>query len=212
MDEALAAYLAAVDARRRSGDDPELIGRIVPRSPRWAPVGRCESRITRSPAYSLVQESLGRNQRSTPRRAVDRLKWSRGRVPRPRVAHRWPAKIAKPAGSHRRRPSRSFAGQDAPDPTLQYRAYDVLSLLYWHAGETDNYRKVTELEAELIEQLPSRRDRLDVLIGMVDVRMDEGHYRAALELAEQAFAESDGLSLHERMHIVPRHLGVGDAG
>ena len=35
---------------------------------------------------------------------------------------------------------------------------------------------------------------------MVDVRMDEGHGEGFLELAEQAFAESDGLSLHERMH------------
>ena len=58
MDEALEAYLAAVDARRRSGDDPELIGRIVPRSPRWPP-GRFRKVPDQSAAYSLVQESLG---------------------------------------------------------------------------------------------------------------------------------------------------------
>ena len=59
MDEALVAYLAAVDARRRSGDDPELIGRIVPRSPRRRRWGAFRKVPDHSAAYSLVQESLG---------------------------------------------------------------------------------------------------------------------------------------------------------
>ena len=118
-----------------------------------------------------------------------------------------------PAGSHRRRQAGLSLAKTLQDPTLQYRAYDVLSLLYWHAGETDNYRKVTVFEAELIEQLPSRRDRLDVLIGMVDVRMDEGH-TALFSRARGAGLCRVGRAELARANarIVPRHLGVGDAG
>jgi tetratricopeptide (TPR) repeat protein len=86
------------------------------------------------------------------------------------------------------------------DPVLLYRGYGVLSLLYWHAGEIDNYRETSDREVELLDRLPSRRDRVDLLTGYAAVRMDPGEYQQALAIAEQAFEQSEGLSLHERMH------------
>jgi tetratricopeptide (TPR) repeat protein len=90
--------------------------------------------------------------------------------------------------------------RELDDVNLQYRAYEVLSLLYWHAGNVAKYREVNDLESRLLDRLPSRRERIDVMIGQASIHMDMGEYEGALAVAEQAFEQSEGLSLHERMH------------
>ena len=203
MDEALAAYLSAVEARRASGDDAEKVARIVAKiasmARRW---GAFRQVPDHSLIYGLVHDSLDRD-------ISDRLRAElligSGMVSKTgtQTTSRTPL-----AGEEKEELPRHIADVEAglklamelDDPPLLYRGYGVLSLLYWHAGETAKYRDATERGAELLDRLPSRRDRVDLLTNYAAVRMDTGDYLPALAISEQAFEQSDGLSLHERMH------------
>jgi class 3 adenylate cyclase/tetratricopeptide (TPR) repeat protein len=203
MDEALAAYLSAVEARRRSGDDAEMVARVAAKiaslARRWGAFRQVPDHAL---MYNLVHDSLDRD-------ISDRLRAElligSGMVSKSgtQTTSRTPL-----AGEDKEALPGHIADVEAglelakglDDPRLLYSAYEVLSLLYWHAGDTDKYREANERAVELLDRLPSRRDRVDVMTGYAAVSMDTGEYQKALAIAEQAFKESDGLSLHERMH------------
>jgi len=203
MDEALDSYFAAADECRRSGNDAETMGRLAAKvanlARRW---GAFRQIPDHRRMHELVQEALGR-EISAPLRAE--LLIGSGMVTRSgtQTTSRTPLASEDRAvlPGHIKDVEQGLAlANELDDPELQYRAYEVLSLLYWHAGEIDKYRRTNELEFDLLDRLPSRRERVDVLIGLAAVRMDMGNYQSALEISEQAFQLADGLSLHERMH------------
>ena len=203
MDEALESYIASVEAHKRADNDPELVGRVVARmaalARRW---GGFRNVPDHALIYELVHESL---EREVSDRVRAELLIGSGMVARAgaQTTSRTPlaSEERDALPRHIEDVERGLGiARELGDPTLQYRAYEVLSLLYWHDGNVEKYREVNELERQLVDQLPSRRDRIDVLTGMASIRMDMGDYAAARTIAEDAFQQSEGLSLHDRMH------------
>ena len=203
MDEAVDHYLAAIDSEREAGDDSETIGRIAAKVggaiKRW---GAFKGIPPHKRIRAIIDESL---KREVSDRVRAGLLIGSGMVTKsgPRSSSRTPIATA----DRSELPLRIADVEEGlkialrlDDPALVYGAYEVLAMLYWHMGEVENYRAVNEREAELLDRLPSRRDRVDVLIGICAVRIDEGHYESALEAAEQAFEQAVELSEHERMH------------
>ena len=203
MDEAVASYLQAVDAARRAGDDPQIIGRL---SAKLATAAKRWGAFKQPPPHemirTLVDESLGRDVGD---RVRADLLIGLGILGggRPGSSSRAPI-----ASQDRKALPKYIAAveeglaiaQRLDDPVLAYRAYETLALLYWHAGDFGRYREVNEREGELLERLPSRRERVDVLVAISSARSEAGRYREALEAAEQAFEQAAELSPHERMH------------
>ena len=203
MDEALAAYLSAVEARQQSGDDAEMVARVVAKiaalARRWGAFRQVPDHAL---IYNLVHGSLDRE--ISDRTRAELLIGS-GMISKSgtQTTSRTPLASEDKAllPGHIADVEAGLAlARELDDSALLYRAYEVLSLLYWHAGEVDKYRDVNERQFELLSRLPSRRDRVDVLTSYAASRMDTGDYLPALAIGEQAFEESDGLSLHERMH------------
>jgi class 3 adenylate cyclase/tetratricopeptide (TPR) repeat protein len=203
MDEAVDHYLAAIDLERQAENDSESVGRLGAKvagvTKRW---GAFKGIPPHARIRAIIDESLKRD-------LSDRVRASlligSGMVTKsgPRSSSRTPIASADRAELPQRIADVEGGLMIAlrlDDPSLVYRAYEVLSLLYWHVGDIDKYRAVNERESELLDRLPSRRDRVDVLIGICEVRIDEGRYEAALHAAEQAFEQAVELSEHERMH------------
>jgi tetratricopeptide (TPR) repeat protein len=203
MDDAVAGYLAALDAARASGDDGETVGRLAAKMAsamqRW---GAFKQTPPHETIRALVAESL---QRDVSDRVRAELLIGSGILggKRSRRSSRTPL-----AGVDRADLPRYIAlveeglaiAKRLDDPVLLTRGYGVLGLLYWHAGEIARYREAAEREGELLDRLPSVRERVDTLVSISSVRAESGRYRQALEAAEQAFELAVVLSPHERMH------------
>jgi class 3 adenylate cyclase/tetratricopeptide (TPR) repeat protein len=203
MDEAVAAYLAAVESARRSGNDAQIIGKLaakmVAAMQRW---GAFKQTPPHETIRALVAESL---QRDVGERVRAELLIGSGILGgrRSRKSSRTPL-----AGLDRQALPGYIAlveeglaiAQRLDDPLLLSRAYGVLGLLYWHAGDIGRYREAAEREGELLDRLPSLREKVDTLVSIASVRVESGRYRQALEAAEQAFEMAAELSPHERMH------------
>ncbi|MEX2547726.1 MAG: adenylate/guanylate cyclase domain-containing protein [Chloroflexota bacterium] len=203
MDEALAAYLAAVEIEQRGDNDSDRFGQLVAKI---ASLARRWGAFRETPPHALIHDLI---KQSLARDVSDRVRAElligSGMISPSgaRTSSRTPLasedRDALP-GHIRDVEAGLVLAKKLDDPAMMYRAYEVLSLLYWHTGDIDNYREMTEREAGLLERLPSRRERVDVLVGMSAVRMDVGDFSGSLAAAEQAFQLADGLSLHERMH------------
>jgi class 3 adenylate cyclase/tetratricopeptide (TPR) repeat protein len=97
------------------------------------------------------------------------------------------------------------------DVDLQYLGAELLTTAYQAAGDRDRARESTEHETELLERLTSRRQQVDLLVGVAAIRTEAGAFAAALDAAEDAFRRSVGLSAHERMHAAYELVAAADA-
>lgn len=217
MDEAVEHYLAAVDAARRAGNDAESIGRIAAK---MAAATRRWGAFKKVPPHErirvLIDETLQRPLSDGVR--ADLLIGSGLVVPSsPRSSSRTPlaveARDSLPIHIADVEEGLAIA-ERLDDPELMYRAFEVLSLLYWHVGDVEKYREIYEREVQLLDRLQSRRDRVDVMVGIASARADDGRYASALEISEAAFKEAELLSDHERMHasfnLIQNAALVGD--
>jgi tetratricopeptide (TPR) repeat protein len=202
MDEAVENYFAAIAHERSSADQPAVVGRLATKigtsTRRW---GAFKNPPSIGGIRELIEETLARDIGEFERAE---LLLALGAVAR-RVA---------PSSSH------AFSAADRPflpraiasaeeglaiakhidDPGLLLRAYETLQGLYFQSDMLDLYRDTIERQLELVDRLPSRRQKADVLGGVAEVRAEEGRYREALASSEQAFEQAAELSPHERMH------------
>jgi class 3 adenylate cyclase/tetratricopeptide (TPR) repeat protein len=203
MDEAVACYLDAVDAVRRSGEDDAMIGQLAAKvghgAARWGafrempPVDRIRALIADALACDIdsrVRASLLVSQGSLAGMAPRGS--SRGPLLE-RDRSRLPESIESAE-------SGLAIAEQLDDPGLMYRANEVLSTLYSHAGAYDRQRAAVEREAALIDRLPSPRQQTDVLVSHATALGDSGQYRQSLAVAERAYRVAANASLHERMH------------
>jgi class 3 adenylate cyclase/tetratricopeptide (TPR) repeat protein len=214
MDEAVDAYLAAIDAAREAGGNAEMIGTIVAKLGltmlRW---GAFRRDPPHEKIQTLIAESLSTDVSDHTRaelligsgilggkrsRSSSRTPWSgMERADVPQYLEQVRAGLA--------------IAERLDDPVLLFRAHGVLQLLYWHLGDIPNYRQFAERQVALLDRLPSRRDRVDALVDIAATRADAGRYREALDAANQAFDLAAELSPHERMHASFHVMWVADA-
>ena len=204
MDEAVGAYLAAVDLIE-SATEIDAVG-LASLAAKLADAARRWGAFKQPPPHDRIRALVDR---SIKLEVGDRLRAElligSGLIAssRPRSSSRTPL-----ASEDRAQLPRHIAeveeglaiAQRLDDAALLIKAYQVLGLLYWHAGDIEKYREVSEREVMLLDRLPSRRDRVDVLVSIASVRSDAGQYREALKAAEEALELAAELSAHERMH------------
>jgi class 3 adenylate cyclase len=214
MDEAVENYFASVEANRAAGIDAPTIGRLAAKvansAQRW---GAFKRTPPLDEIRQLVDEALGQE--------IDDFERAELLIARSSMTRRTAAMSSHQAFAP---PDRELlpeaigyveAGlaiaRRLDDPALLYRAYEALSTLTFQAGDLGRYRDVSERAVELVDRLPSRRQRVSVLDGAAGVRTDEGRFAEALELAERAFEMAAELSAHERMHTSFTLMWLADA-
>ena len=199
MDEAVAAYFSAIDSIRAVGNSERDLGRLVAKiaaaTERW---GAFKGPIPTDRVRELAEEAL--------RLAIndaDRVLILMSRVRRARAG-----RVALDATSKGALPGLIESANEAAaiaerlgDPALLHRAYDGLSMLYWHAKDLIRYREVIELDAQLLDRLPSRRQQVELVMTLAVSRAENGRLRDGLEAAERAFELGSAVSAHERMHV-----------
>jgi class 3 adenylate cyclase/tetratricopeptide (TPR) repeat protein len=204
MDEAVDEYLAAIELGQRVGRDADETGRLVAK---LAEATQRPGAFKRPPPHErireLVEHSLAQSIDERVRAELLIASASIGGIKRPRTSSRAPIlyeeREALPRYVAAVEEGMAIA-ERLDDPLLLYRAYEVIQRLYWDTGDIDRYRTIIEREAKLSERLPSRREKVDVLVSTAFARTQAGRYVEALSAAEQAYELAADLSPHERMH------------
>jgi tetratricopeptide (TPR) repeat protein len=205
-DDTVAAYLAAIEEARQLSDADERIPSLVAKAARMAirwgafrdapPVDELQALIAeclarpvsddvRAPLL-IASAGLARGRNNIPIGA-GRTLLSKDELPDldERIADvEEGMRIAEQIG----------------DPSLQYMAFALLSILYQASEQEQRYREKCEEALSLINKLPSRREQVDLLVSVAGARADAGRYEDSLLAGEDAFARSTDLSPHERMH------------
>ena len=205
-DEAVAEYLVAIEHAQRLPDSNDIVGLLVAKTARMTvrygtfreapPIERIQALIETSLASSISDEvraplliataGLARGPNGSPI-GTGRVLFTS--VDMPDVEKR--VDVIKEGLAIARR---------LDDPTLQYMAYDLLSIVFQSSGQEERHRETCEQALELLDRLPSRRQQVDLLVSVAGARADAGKYASALEAAEDAFRRASDLSPHERMH------------
>jgi class 3 adenylate cyclase/tetratricopeptide (TPR) repeat protein len=205
-DEAVAAYLAAIDNGTAAGYDLEDLGGLVAKAARmtlrWGafretpPIDQVEALIR-----SALDQPVSERVRSMLLIAFAGL--MRGPNGSPIATGR----VLVPMNEMSDLNERVAAVEEGlaiarrlDDPTLQYLAYDLLGILYMSSRQEQRYRDTFEEALYLLERLPSSRQQVDLLVSVSAARADGGNYEQALAAAENAFVRAKDLSPHERMH------------
>ncbi len=220
-DEAVDTYQLAADAARGGSLGPTAIPRVAYKAASMA--GRYGAfRIQPDPRRleQLVDEGL-ELVADEPQRA--RLLSARASLQRVWVGSRYGREAGVRTTDPMPAERRIAAGEEALRiaerlglPEIEYHATDALAPLYWRAGRYEDYHSMIRRQLELASQLPSDRQRADVLFGAAMAQVESGSLRDALGTALDALAIARSLSPHEMMHssfvamLAASHLGEWD--
>jgi class 3 adenylate cyclase/tetratricopeptide (TPR) repeat protein len=203
MDAAVENYFAAIARERSSADQPAVVGRLATKiatsTRRW---GAFKNPPSIGGIRELIEETLARD--------IGEFERAELLLGLAAVARRVAVSSSHAPFSAADRPFLPRAIESAEeglaiakridDPGLLLRAYETLQGLYFQTDMLEPYRDAIERQLELVDRLPSRRQKADVLSGVAEIRAEEGRYGEALASAEQAFEQAAELSPHERMH------------
>jgi tetratricopeptide (TPR) repeat protein len=198
MDEAVASYFTALDAARAAGDEvsalPRLAVRIATATARW---GAFRQKPDADRIRGLVDAAL-RGQQDTRTRAallIARSAMWRGADDQfgtldPLTAEEALALVEEGVAIAR----------DLDDVELMERGELVLAGRAYIAHQYEKERASAQRLADLVDRLPTRRQKATALEALAETLREDGQFRKALEAAERALEFASEVSAHERMH------------
>jgi class 3 adenylate cyclase/tetratricopeptide (TPR) repeat protein len=198
MDEAVASYFAALDAVRDGDGEaaalPRLAVRLARATMRW---GAFRDKPDTDRIRSLLGEALAMETEPQTRAAllIGRSAIWRGED------DKFSTRDALSVEEAIRLVEQGLEiARELDNVELMEWGEQILELRAYLAGDYAKERASVERLAALVDRLPSRRQKAEILEELAQTRWQQGRFRDSLATAERSLELANDLSAHERMH------------